>query len=182
MNHIFADLLLQIGNFPGITVNTSPETPEIALREVRDTDLKYFFAHQQEELALRMAAFTHKNPGDRATFDAHWAKIRSSSDVIVRTILADGQVAGHVASFVMMGQREVTYWVGMDFWGKGVATKALLLLLEIDKTRPIHGRVAADNARSVRVLTKCGFRVTGRETGFANARGKEIEELFCRLD
>ena len=76
---------------------------------------------------------------------------------------------------------EITYWIGKDFWGKGIATDALKQFLEIEKTRPIYGRVAFDNLGSKRVLEKCGFEQIGTDKGFANARGKEIVEFIYKL-
>lgn len=154
----------------------------INLREVTDSDLAIFFRHQQDKEAVFMAAFTPKDPSDRSAFDAHWAKIRASDSVINRTIEVDGQVAGHIASFEMFGDRELTYWIGREFWGQGVATAALRLLLKVDTTRPIHGRAAKDNIGSIRVLEKCGFVLVGEDKGFANARQEEIAEVILRLE
>lgn len=158
----------------------------IALRRVADTDLRVFFAHQLDTEACRMAAFTSDDPTDRAAFDAHWAKILAKDTVVVRTVVVrDGlgaeRVAGHIASFMRGDEREVTYWIGREFWGRGVATRALELLLEEVIDRPIHGRAAADNAPSIRVMERCGFVEHRRERGFANARGEEIEELVMVL-
>ena len=47
--------------------------------------------------------------------------------------------------------------------------------------RPIYARVAKDNVGSRRVLEKCGFQVIGESTGYANARGEEVEELLLEL-
>ena len=47
--------------------------------------------------------------------------------------------------------------------------------------RPIYARVAKDNVGSRRVLEKCGFQVIGESTGYANARGEEVEELLLVL-
>ena len=66
--------------------------------------------------------------------------------------------------------------------GKGVATSALAEFLEIVAIRPIYARVAFDNHGSRRALEKCGFVVTNSESGFANARGEEIEEFVLTLD
>jgi RimJ/RimL family protein N-acetyltransferase len=154
----------------------------ITLREVTDADLAVFFEHQQDKEAVYMAAFTAKDPSDRAAFDAHWAKIRANPAIINRSVEVDGQLAGHVASFDMFGDRELTYWIGREFWGRGVATAALRALLEIDKTRPIYGRAAKDNLGSIRVLEKCGFTLIGEDTGFANARNAEITEVILKLD
>jgi RimJ/RimL family protein N-acetyltransferase len=86
-----------------------------------------------------------------------------------------------VASFEDAGQLEVTYWLGREFWGRGIATRALAALLEYQTTRPIYARAAKDNAASLRVLQKCGFVITGEDKGYANARGEVIEEYLLTL-
>src|SRR5215475_10812407 len=154
----------------------------VILREVIDSDLPIFFQHQQDKEAVHMAAFTSQNPSDRAAFDAHWAKIRASDAVINRSVEVDGKLAGHVASFEMFGERNVTYWIGREFWGKGVATAALRTFLNVDTTLPLYGCAAKDNHRSIRVLEKCGFVLIGEERGFANARKAEIAEVVLKLD
>lgn len=156
---------------------------EVGLREVLDEALPVFYEHDQDPVARHMAAFTREDPSDRAGFDAHWAKIRSNPEVVLRTILYRGEVVGSVASFVVFGDREVTYGLARRHWGKGIATAALgRFLTEVETRRPLHARAAADNAGSLRVLEKCGFARTGVERGFANARGAEIEEAVLRLE
>ena len=153
----------------------------LRLREVADPDLPVFFDHQQDAEACFMAAFTAEDPSDRAAFDAHWAKVRANATVITRTVEVDGAVAGHVASWIQDGQRELTYWLGRDHWGRGLATQALTAFLaEVDE-RPLFARAAADNAGSIRVLEKCGFRPCGTDRGFAHARGAEIDEVILTL-
>ncbi|MEV1064957.1 GNAT family N-acetyltransferase [Streptomyces sp. NPDC050263] len=153
----------------------------IDLRRVHDSDLPVFYRQQNDPEALRMAAFTPQDPADRDAFDAHWEKIRASSAVL-RTILADGDVVGSTAVYGEPGEREVTYWVDRAYWGQGIATAALSALLSEVPERPLFARAAADNAGSLRVLEKCGFRATARAAGYANARGAEIEEIVLRLE
>jgi RimJ/RimL family protein N-acetyltransferase len=160
---------------------SSLSSPAIELRDVVDADLDAFFEHQLDIEANRMAAFTSEDPADREAFDAHWTRIRGESTVILRTIVVNGAVAGHVAKFERDGDAEVTYWIGRPFWGRGIATGALRELLKEVTQRPIHARVVKDNAASVRVLQKCGFAVSGADRGFANARGAEVEELIFTL-
>ncbi|MEV5526207.1 GNAT family N-acetyltransferase [Streptomyces prunicolor] len=155
---------------------------QVSLRPVHDSDLPVFFRQMNDPESLRMAAFTAKDPTDRDAFDAHWKRIRAAADVLNRTILADGDVVGSVAVYGEPDEREVTYWIDRTYWGKGIATAALRDLLAEAPERPVHARVAADNAGSRRVLEKCGFRVTGHDRGFANARGEEIDELILTLD
>ncbi len=154
---------------------------DIVLRDVTDDDLPIFFEQQLDPDANYMAAFTSKDPTDRYAFMAHWARIRADETIINRTILCDGQVAGSVASFRDFGELEVTYWLGKDFWGRGIATRALAMFLEYQTTRPIYARAAKDNTASLRVLQKCGFVITGEDSGYANARGEVIEEYMLTL-
>ncbi|WP_329247193.1 GNAT family N-acetyltransferase [Streptomyces sp. NBC_01478] len=154
---------------------------QVALRPVHDSDLPVFYRQTNDPESLRMAAFTAKDPADRDAFDAHWKRIRALSGVLNRTILADGDVVGSAAVYGEPDEREVTYWIDRAYWGKGIATAALRDLLAEVPERPLHARVAADNAASRRVLQKCGFVVTGHDRGFANARGEEIDELLLTL-
>lgn len=108
-------------------------------------------------------------------------KILADETIFVQTILCDGQVAGSVLSYRMEGEPEVSYWLGREFWGKGIAAWALRQFLEFDRSRPMYARVAKDNLASLRVLQKCGFILTGEDTGFANARGQEAEEYILTL-
>lgn len=158
------------------------QAPDIFLREVIDSDLPIFFEQQQHETANRMAAFTAKDPADEVAFKKHWGKIRSDDSITLRTILVEGQVVGHVVSYVSFSHLEVSYWIGKEFWGKGIATLALAGLLRELTVRPLYARVAKDNAASLRVLEKCGFVIYGEDKGFSNARNQEVEEQLMKLE
>jgi RimJ/RimL family protein N-acetyltransferase len=148
---------------------------------VKESDLPDFFEHQLDPAANHMAAFTTKNPADWEAFTAHWTRILANAAITKKTILLEGQVAGHVVSFERFGKPEVSYWIGREYWGQGLATRALSAFLNEFKKRPLYARAAKDNIASIRVLEKCGFRFIGEDRGFANARGREIEEFILEL-
>lgn len=154
----------------------------VTLRPVEDADLPIYFAQHQDADALWMAAFTPPNPTDEAALIAHWSRLMRDPTIVFRTILADDQVAGSLVFFEMFDQKQVGYWLGREFWGKGVATQALTLFLEELPERPLYGRTAFDNFGSQRVLQKCGFRLVAHDSGYANARKAEIQEYVFRLD
>ena len=61
---------------------------------------------------------------------------------------------------------EVGYWIAEEYWGKGIATKAIQLLL--DKTLPlfpeivrVYAEVFEYNKASMRALEKNGFHLEG---------------------
>ncbi len=157
-------------------------TRDIVLRDVTARDIPIFFEHQRDTDASRMAAFTAKDSADRVAFTAHWTAILGDDTIPKKTIIFDGQVVGNIVSFAQFGEREVGYWIGKEYWGKGIATKALSAFLRHVTVRPLFARAAKDNSASIRVLEKCGFVVTGVGKAFANARGEAIAEVILTLE
>jgi RimJ/RimL family protein N-acetyltransferase len=155
---------------------------QCALREVVDEDLAALFDQWADPVSARMAAFTAPDHMNRDAFERRLSRLRADESVINRAIVVEGEVVGTIGSWGDPDEREVTYWIGRSYWGKGIATCALDAFLTVDPTRPLHARVAADNVASRRVLEKCGFRVIGTDRGFAEARSREIEELVLRLE
>lgn len=156
-------------------------TPDVQLRDVANSDLPIFFAQQKEPAGVKMAAFTAKNPGDRAAFNSHWAKLRADETITLQTIVHEGGVAGTILCHSWFGAPEVSYWLGEAFWGKGIATAALKQFLTLVTIRPLLARVVQDNIGSLRVLQKCGFVISGEDSGFAHGRGENVAEYILTL-
>jgi RimJ/RimL family protein N-acetyltransferase len=154
----------------------------LELREVEASDIETFHRHRLDPASVRVAAFVGTGASDKAAFIAHWERNLRASENTHRTILFEGRIAGHIACFRWGGDLEVTYWLGREHWGRGLATGALQQLLRLVPERPIHARAAADNLGSIRVLRKCGFEVVGGDRGFAQGRGEVTEEVHLRLD
>ena len=127
----------------------------IHLRDVITSDLPIFFEQQLDPAATEMAGFPAR---DRDAFMAHWTKILADDSNILKTILYGDQAAGNIVSWEQSGEREVGYWLGREFWGKGIATQALALFLQQVTTRPLYAYVAKHNLASIRVLEKCRFK------------------------
>ena len=155
---------------------------EVALRPLDDSDLDALFEFMRDPESVRMAAFTAEDPDDRRAFDAHMARVRTSPGVVLRAVTLDGALVGTTSSFVVDGDTEITYWIDRSVWGRGVAGRALAALFDLVPDRPLHARAAGDNAASLRVLQRAGFRVVGTGVSYASARGAEVEEVVLRLD
>jgi RimJ/RimL family protein N-acetyltransferase len=144
-----------------------------------EADLPILFEYQRDPEAVRMSAL---NARDWDAFTAHVAKNLVDETVALYTILLNGEVAGNIVSFDRDGVREVGYGVGKQYWGRGVATKALTELLRVTNVRPLHATVARHNPASIRVLEKCGFAITGYRTAPADERWDEaVEEVLMKL-
>jgi RimJ/RimL family protein N-acetyltransferase len=149
------------------------------LRNVEPSDVDAFFEHQSDPEATAMAVFPAR---DRDAFDAHWRRLLADDSLVKRTIVADGAVAGNIGCWTQDGLRLVGYWVGRDFWGRGLATTALTELAAEITERPLHAWVAATNMGSIRVLEKCGFVEVERRAEHHGHADWVIEEILYRLD
>src|SRR5436309_8233815 len=131
--------------------------PTIRLRDVEANDLSLFFQHQRDPIAVAMVAFHSR---DRAAFDEHWAKLLADNSLLKKTVIVDGKVVGNIGSWTADDKREIGYWIDRAFWGRGVATEALSAFLRLEQTRPLYAGVAKHNVASIRVLQKCGFKMS----------------------
>ena len=63
---------------------------------------------------------------------------------------------------------EVGYWIGKPYWGRGICTEALKLVIDycfnVKGFKALWGDYFPENPASGRVMQKCGFKDTGRET------------------
>jgi RimJ/RimL family protein N-acetyltransferase len=141
-----------------------------------------FFQFQLDLEGRHLAAFMSQDSTHKEAYLAKYTRLLNDPTVNNQTIIADSEIVGSIAKFVMEGDAELTYWIDRQFWGKGVATNALKNFLNLETARPLFGRVAFDNLGSQKVLENCGFVKIGTDRGFANARQAEIEEFIYRLD
>jgi RimJ/RimL family protein N-acetyltransferase len=133
---------------------------EVTIREMLESDWPILFGNQRDPVSSAMAGVPAR---DWDAYIAHQRKIAADETGLRQTILYDGRIAGDLVSFLHDGRREVGYRIGREYWGKGIATRALALFLEVERRRPLYGWVLSSNAGSQRVLEKCGFTVIGEE-------------------
>jgi len=100
-------------------------------------------------------------------------------------IEVDGRLAGSIGysqhSDVERVGAEVGYWVGHEFWGRGVATAALgLVTAHAFRVNPELRRMCAlpfaTNAASARVLVKAGYRLEGTLRQSAIKDGRVLDQ------
>ena len=151
------------------------------LREVRSEDIPVFHAYQSDPEAVALAGVP---PRDREAYEAHWAKLRADPQVLLRTILTeDGAVAGQLLSFPRDGIREIGYWLGREYWGRGLASAALAEFLPLVTERPVYGVVNEANVASRRVLERNGFVLAERrDRDPLFVGGPPLTLLVFRLD
>ena len=131
---------------------------DIALRPVQEGDLPAMFTHQDDPIANEMAAFEAR---PHAEFMAHWTRILADDTALARAIVVDDEVVGTIMCWKDGFDRNVGYWLGRAYWGRGYASRALALLVDEVTDRPLIAHVADTNIGSRRVLEHNGFRRIG---------------------
>ena len=149
------------------------ETDRILLRPWRESDAQALFKYASDP-----------DVGPRAGWPPH--KSVEESLQIIRTVFNTptmwavelkkiGEVIGCVGYLpasvsnlqIPDDQCEVGYWIGKPYWGKGICTEALRLVIDycfnVKHFTTLWGDYFPGNPASGRVMTKCGFKDTGRE-------------------
>jgi ribosomal-protein-alanine N-acetyltransferase len=80
---------------------------------------------------------------------------------------------------------EIGYWLGEQFWGRGIATEALIAVTEyafanFDLCR-LYAHVFDWNGASVRVLEKAGYEFEGRLRKSVTKDGQTIDQLMYAM-
>lgn len=163
------------------SMSSKPARGIVTLRPSTSADAPILFRIESDPGARRMAAFGGGDSDSEAAFQTSWERKLSDRTALARTVLWNGQIVGSVTQFELFQKPSVAYWIGREFWGRGIATRALGVLLEECPVRPLYARVAKDNLASRRVLENCGFELSGEDRGFAHFRGVEVEELIYQL-
>lgn len=156
----------------------SSKSSGVRLRNVEQDDLPRMYEMQLDSESNRLAVTI---PRSEEAFSAHWENALRDPRITAKVIVVGEVLAGYVSCFQSDGLDSVGYWIDKDFWGQGIATRALELLLDEVANRPLHARVATSNAASLRVLQKCGFEIVRVQVSPADDRYPECEETILVL-
>lgn len=138
--------------------------PPITLRRTTADDVRRLHGFELDEASNDLAG---TKPRDWPAFQARWAEILADPEgsvtgVTPRIILADGVVVGAVNISPQDGSAGIGYWIAREHWGRGIATRAVALMLSEFTRRPLYATTAGHNHPSIRVLQKNGFEIVSR--------------------
>lgn len=128
---------------------------KILLRPVLESDLPILFQQQLDPEAIAMSAYPAK---DRGEFMRHWERILKNKNVTARAVIYKEKVAGHILCWKEgKYEQRIGYWIGKEFWRRGIASAAVQEFLSLVQVRPLFAEVANHNIASQKVLQKNGF-------------------------
>ncbi len=112
--------------------------------------------------------------------------LQPASGEVRLAISEHAQLAGGVGYFRRPGgAAELGFWLGRQFWGRGIATEAVTALVRYGFGPGGQSAMSSshfiDNPASGRVLEKCGFEAAGTGRIWSVARGVEVQARFVWL-
>lgn len=141
----------------------------VYLREYADSDLDRLVHLANDENVSQHLVYTFPYPYTRA--DAEWwiGTGSKQNGRIARVVEYHGVFVGTVGITPQSGWREhlgeIGYWLGQDYWGRGIATAAVQQMTDYGFSnrhfRKLYATVLAPNIASMSVLEKCGYQREG---------------------
>ncbi|MCQ4794274.1 GNAT family N-acetyltransferase [Anaerofustis stercorihominis] len=121
--------------------------------------------------------------------DAEWyvkdCILNEGNNNITRAIVINGEAVGSIGVFVMddvyKKSAEIGYWLGEDYWGRGIMSEAVNIIIKeafdrFDIVR-IHAEIFSNNPGSKGVLEKAGFKFEGRKEKSIYKNGEILDSL-----
>jgi [ribosomal protein S5]-alanine N-acetyltransferase len=124
---------------------------------------------------------------DAETYIAH---VGALDPPLSFAIVVEGRAVGGVGLSLMSDvnrcSAEIGYWLGAEYWGRGIGTEAVRLVtawgFKAHRLLRIFATPFADNGASRRVLEKSGFRLEGTMRCSAVKDGRvRAQALYARL-
>ncbi len=143
--------------------------PEVTLRPLSQDDAPRLaeLANNAEVSRNMRDAFAH--PYTLKDAQGFIERVSSADPTTVFGIEADGVYVGnigvHPAQDVYRKSAEVGYFIGRPYWNRGIASKALHLIVQFGfeqlGMKRLYACAFSYNPASARVLEKCGFQQEG---------------------
>lgn len=171
------------GLLPELLMTAEPRMPSesndpISLRPTLESDLEAMFVLQADPIGCALAG---TKPRSRDVFAAEWARNLSDPTLTSRVIVQGGTFVGAIGIFKLDGCDFIGYRIVRKKWGRGIATRAIGLILVEVHTRPILAHVVVENVASRRALERHGFVVTASERTPETDRYLASETLTLQL-
>ena len=111
-----------------------------------------------------------------------WSADPETAFAVTVDDLPVGSIGAVLGADVERCSAEVGYWLGESYWGRGIATRALVgstryafAAYEVERLFAVS---LAANTASCRVLEKAGYRLEGRMRGSAVKDGVVQDQLL----
>lgn len=154
------------------------QSGNVCIRYFEEDDIKKMALYANNEKVSVNLRDAFPNPYTVEHANKFYSMIKAQEPVTYFAIEYDGDYVGNISLLVgtdvYKKSAEIGYFIGEEFWNRGIATEAVKLITEwgfssLDIIR-IYTGIYSYNLASQRVLEKCGFEKegVGRQAIFKN--------------
>jgi len=141
----------------------------IKLRDYAIADTERFAELANNENVSRYLIYTFPYPYTRQDAAQWIATGARANNAVTQAIEYRGEFVGTIGITPQTGWKahsaEIGYWIGEEYWGRGIATAALRAMSETAFStlgyKRLFAPVLGPNKASMRVLEKCGYSLEG---------------------
>jgi len=157
-------------------------TPRLLLRRARPADLAAIHRIMSDAETMRFWSTPPHATLDqsRAWLDKMLAADPADSDEFI--LEQDGRLIGKLGAWRLP---EIGFFLDRDHWGQGFAAEALDAFIHYAAARKfpyLTADVDPLNTASLALLTRAGFRETGREAATYRVCDRVCDSVYLRLD
>ena len=143
---------------------------KITLRPIRTSDLESLVQNANDPLVANNMADLFPHPYTIQDGRDFIEMVRSDKKAYRLAIIFEDKLVGMIGLHFMQDifriNAEIGYWIGSNYWGKGIASEVIPQMVEIGfetfEINRIFGRVFGTNVGSQRVLEKSGFKLEAK--------------------
>jgi len=163
----------------------------VNLRQLRKSDAKSLYQNAKDFEIAKYTRLPHPYKLGNATsyIKENKLKLRKKTDYSLGIELKEtSQIIGMISLMKVDKKNknaELGYWLGKKYWGQGLMSEALQLILNFGfkklRLERIHAGVMHPNKPSLKVLKKAGFKYEGRHRREFLRHGKWLDALMHSL-
>lgn len=139
---------------------------ELQLRDWKDSDAKRLVSLANNENLSKNMLDTFPHPYTIENAEQWIAHCQNENKNVLQAIEYKGEFVGgigaHFKDDIHRYSVELGYWVGENYWGKGIGTACVKAfsdyLFKNFKINRVYGEVFEHNLGSAKVLENCGFK------------------------
>ena len=158
----------------------------VELRKLQKTDAKLFAELANDMRIAENTSDRFPHPYNETDAQRFIDMYQDESNAAVFGILFNGDLVGgiglHFRADIYRKTAEVGYWINPEFWGKGIATKAITQILEYGFSNldiaVVVAHVFGRNAASQHILIKQNFTRLGVIPNGAYKLGKYEDDVI----
>lgn len=143
----------------------TPTVPLVKIRPVHLSDAPMIERYASDPRIAATSHVPHPYPrGGGAAFAAHAVEAWREGGDRAFAVTSDDAFAGIVSLMALnytRGRAQVGYWIAAEYWGRGIATEAVRLVVRLAFEEygltELGAGCLAENLASARVLEKAGF-------------------------